>query len=72
MQEMQEQLSCHVGDGHSPWQACQRRSGARQTLPEGAYGRSHSHRCTSLTGRHMPAKVRLDSGIGCKPEWSLN
>ncbi|HIA59054.1 MAG TPA: hypothetical protein EYO00_04065 [Gammaproteobacteria bacterium] len=26
----------YVGDGHSPWLAGQRRSGARQALPEGA------------------------------------
>ena len=44
----------------------------RQALPEGPRSRPPPHRCTSLPRRHMPAKVRLDIVIGCKPEQSLN
>jgi hypothetical protein len=40
------------------------------SAPEGDYIRLRSRRCTFLTGRHLPAKVRLDSAIGCNPEWS--
>ncbi|HJN95842.1 MAG TPA: hypothetical protein QGF41_09090, partial [Gammaproteobacteria bacterium] len=53
-----------------PWQVRQRRGGARQALPKGAYSQSRSRRCTDLKGRHLTAPVRLDSRIGCRPERS--
>ena len=37
--------------------------------PKGAYSQSRSLRCTDLKGRHLTAPVRLDSRIGCRPEW---
>jgi hypothetical protein len=53
-----------------PWQVRQRHGWARQAPPKGAYSQSRSLRCTDLKGRHLTAPVRLDSEIGCKPEWS--
>jgi len=53
-----------AGNGRSPWQARQRGSRARQAPPEGAFSQSAYLCCTFLTGRRMPAKVRLNRRIG--------
>jgi len=36
----------------------------RQAPPFGAFSQHRDYRCTFLTGRRMPAKVRLNSDAG--------
>ena len=57
----------HEGNGLSPWRGLQRGRCMLQGSPSGAYSAIRTQCCNFLAGRSMPAKLRLDSELRCKP-----